>query len=331
MGHAHGSGFRALIAAAWVSTPVLATADEGGVSFWTPGTYGNLAAIPSGPGWNFTLIPYYAPSHSGAAVATARLARVGKIEVERLNDVAANSINYDAYAGVSLGYDVPLQAIDAQLAFSLSSTMGRSGTAVTTVDLRSGAKARETERTSGDSVVGFGDMVPQAALYWSRGPHNLMLYGTGNIPIGQYDKKSLANLGIGHAAVDGGAGYTFLDKALGYGFSAAIGATYNFTNPATGYKSGVDLHLGLGASKYLTDAIYVGPVGYFYKQIGCDSGAGARLGCFRSRVAGAGAAIGYNFPLGDVQGSVELKAYGEFAAQNRAAGWNAWLTVSVSP
>lgn len=32
-----------------------------------------------------------------------------------------------------------------------------------------------------------------------------------------------------------------------------------------------------------------------------------------------------------MQGYVNVKAYKEFAAQNRPEGWNAWLTFAISP
>jgi hypothetical protein len=32
-----------------------------------------------------------------------------------------------------------------------------------------------------------------------------------------------------------------------------------------------------------------------------------------------------------MQGYLNLKAYGEFDAANRPAGWNTWLTFSISP
>jgi hypothetical protein len=41
----------AALAAAMV--PTAALADEGGVSFWLPGLYGSLAAVPVTPGWSF--------------------------------------------------------------------------------------------------------------------------------------------------------------------------------------------------------------------------------------------------------------------------------------
>jgi hypothetical protein len=55
------------------------------------------------------------------------------------------------------------------------------------------------------------------------------------------------------------------------------------------------------------------------------------LGGFRSRVVGVGPQIGFLFPVGDMQGYLNLKGYGEFAAENRPAGWNTWLTFSISP
>jgi hypothetical protein len=36
--------------------------------------------------------------------------------------------------------------------------------------------------------------------------------------------------------------------------------------------------------------------------------------------------------MGDkMQGYINVKGYKEFAAQNRAEGWNAWLTFAISP
>ena len=51
----------------------------------------------------------------------------------------------------------------------------------------------------------------------------------------------------------------------------------------------------------------------------------------RSRVPGVGSQFGYLFPVGDMQGYLNLKAYGEFDAANRPSGWNTWLTFSISP
>ncbi len=68
-----------------------------------------------------------------------------------------------------------------------------------------------------------------------------------------------------------------------------------------------------------------------YQQVTDDTGQNPILSAFRSRVLGVGPQIGYSFPAGDLQGYLNLKAYGEFDQANRPAGWNAWLTFAISP
>lgn len=70
-----------------------------------------------------------------------------------------------------------------------------------------------------------------------------MVYGTGDIPVGAYSSTRLANLGIGHGAVDGGAGYTYFDPMTGHELSAVAGFTYNLINTSTNYQNGVNFHL----------------------------------------------------------------------------------------
>jgi hypothetical protein len=48
-------------------------------------------------------------------------------------------------------------------------------------------------------------------------------------------------------------------------------------------------------------------------------------------VFGVGPQIGYIIPLGEWQGYLNLKGYGEFGAENRPEGWNVWLTFAISP
>ena len=153
----------------------------------------------------------------------------------------------------------------------------------------------------------------------------------GNVPVGAYEAGRLANLGIGHGSIDSGGGYTYFNPATGHEFSAVAGFTYNFENPDTDYKNGVDFHVDLGASQFLSKQFAIGLVGYAYQQVSGDSGSGARLGDFKSRVFGVGPQLTYIFPLGDAQGVLNLKGYKEFAAEHRAEGWNVWLTFAISP
>jgi hypothetical protein len=174
-------------------------------------------------------------------------------------------------------------------------------------------------------------MLPQVYMKWNEGVNNFMIYGWGDIPVGAYQSTRLANLGLGHGAADAGAGYTYLDTTIGHEFSAVAGLTYNLENTSTNYQNGVDFHLDWAASQFLSKQFLVGVVGYLYQEVGCDSGSGDRVGCFQSRVVGLGPQIGYLFPIGDLQGYLNLKAYGEFANQDRPDGWNIWLTFSISP
>ena len=174
--------------------------------------------------------------------------------------------------------------------------------------------------------------MPQFNLRWNQGVNNFLVYATGNLTTGRYDPSRLANLGIGHNAIDVGGAYTYFNPQTGYEFSAALGFTYNFENVHTDYQNGIDMHLDLGASRFVTKQLQVGLVGYWYNQLSCDSGAGDRVGCFESRVFGIGPQIGYVIPISkDVQGYINLKGYKEFAAENRPDGWNVWLTFVISP
>jgi hypothetical protein len=46
-------------------------ADESGASFWQPGTFANLAAVPGPPGWSFNATYFHATLAGGSNVATA--------------------------------------------------------------------------------------------------------------------------------------------------------------------------------------------------------------------------------------------------------------------
>ena len=182
-----------------------------------------------------------------------------------------------------------------------------------------------------DTTWGFADLAPMFQLKWNAGVNNYMIYATGDVPVGAYQSTRLSNIGIGHGAIDAGAGYTYFNPQTGHEFSGVLGVTYNTKNTATQYQSGVDLHFDWGASQFLSKEVMVGLVGYIYKEVGCDSGSGDRVGCFQSQVFGIGPQIGFLFPVGDMQGYLNFKAYGEFGNENRPAGFNTWVTFAISP
>jgi hypothetical protein len=314
-----------------------AQADEGGVSFWIPGFFGSLAAVPTTPGWSMTTIYYHDSVSAGANVARAREFQIGNVPVNFTGNLSA-TVNANVDLGLLVGtYTFETPVLGAQVSVALMAAYGSNSTSLagslmgTLTGPGGGTFPFSRFDSINSDIVAFGDLVPFYQMKWNAGVNNFMTYVTGDMPAGAYQSTRLANLGIGHWAIDAGFGYTYFDQKAGREASAVLGFTYNFINPSTQYQNGVDMHLDWGVSQFLTKQWQVGLVGYLYQEIGCDSGSGDRVGCFQSRVVGVGPQVGYIFPVGDMQGYLNLKAYGEFANANRPAGWNLWLTFNLSP
>ncbi len=313
-------------------SPNMARADESGVSFWLPGLFGSLAAVPTTPGWSLGSIYYHTSVSGGGNVAAAREIQIGRFTP---NVNVSLNLNLNAQADLLLlapTYTFATPVLGGQFAVSMMGVYGRNN-----VDLNGaltlGAAGMVLANRVGslsDTTTGFGDLYPMASLKWHEGVHNWMTYITGDVPVGAYDSNRLANIGIGHGAVDAGGGYTYFNPATGHEFSGVGGFTYNLKDQTTQYQNGIDFHFDWGASQFLSKQVFVGLVGYLYQQVTDDFGQRPMLGGFRSRVVGVGPQVGYLFPVGNMQGYLNVKAYGEFDAANRPSGWNTWLTFSIS-
>lgn len=305
-------------------------ADENGISFWIPGQFGSLAAVPAQPGWSFATIYYHTSVKAEGGVAAGREVSIG--QVPHAVNVNLN-VNMNARADLQFlvpTYTFQTPVLGGQFAVSMANSIGYNssvsvdGTLTTPFGNRQGG--------INDSRGGFSDLYPMATIKWHDGVHNYMTYVTGDIPVGTYDATRLANFGIGHAAIDGGIGYTYLDLKNGHEFSVVTGLTYNLKNTSTDYQNGVDWHLDWGLSQFISKQVHIGAIGYLYRQLSDDNGAPAVLGDTKSAVIGAGPQIGYLFPVGEaLHGYLNLKGYYEFDAAYRPKGWNTWLTLSVSP
>jgi hypothetical protein len=323
----------AVTMAALVLCPEISRADESGISFWLPGQYGSLAAVPQTPGWALGAIYYHTSVTASGAAAAAREIQVGRFSPTVNVNLNLNLSGQADLVFLAPSYTFAQPVLGGQLAVSLASVYGRNAASIAGTLTAVGPLGGTTTRTGvlSDSLVSVGDLYPTATLRWNSGVNNYMAYVTGDAPVGDYNPMRLANLGIGHGAIDAGGGYTYLNPATGVELSGVAGFTYNFKNPDTQYQNGIDFHFDWGVSRFLTKQVFVGFVGYAYQQITDDSGQHPALGGFRSRVLGIGPQLGYIFPVGDMQGFLGLKAYGEFDAANRPAGWNTWLTFAISP
>ena len=63
----------------------------------------------------------------------------------------------------------------------------------------------------------------------------------------------------------------------------------------------IDWHVDLEASQFLTKQFYVGAVGYTFNQLTGDTGSGATLGPYISRISAVGPEVGYLFLVGEIR------------------------------
>ena len=318
--------------AALLLCPEVSRADEGGASFWLPGQYASLAAVPQTPGWALSVSYYHSSVAAAGSVAAAREILTGRIPATVKVDLNLSLSGRSDLVTLAPSYTFATPVLGGQLLVSMSGQYGRNASSIAgTLTALAGPIVVTRTGMLEDSLTSYGDLAPIAALFWSHGVNNYAVYVTGNIPVGDYSPTRLVNIGLGHGAIDAGGAYTYQNTATGIEFTGVAGFTYNMKNPDTQYKDGIDFHFDWGASHSLTKQLFVGIAGYAYQEITDDSGQNPILGRFRSRALGVGPQIGYNFPVGNMQGFLGLRGYGEFDTANRAHGWNTWLTFTISP
>jgi len=286
------------------------------VSFWAPGQFGSFSAVPTEPGWSVPLVYYHTSANAGASKSfiTGGLLTAG---IDATGDLLFFFPTYT--------FTQPV--FGAQAAFGLGWAVGNlrasADVSVTGPGGRTITEQRSDTLTAGSDLYGLG------TLKWADGNNYFLAYSMFGAPTGAYQLGRLANLGSNHWSVDAGGGYTYFDEKKGNEVSIVGGFTYNFENPDTHYQNGIDSHIDWAASKFFDEQTHVGLVGYFFQQLTGDSGSGATLGAFKSRIAAVGPEVGYFFPVGKQKGYVNVKAYWEFAAQNRAEGWNLWVSIAL--
>ena len=281
----HDRGFTApyasaLLALALMLSPWTSTrADEGGVPFWFSGQYASLAAVPATPGWSLPMQGYYyngdASPISRFTAATA--SRSGSIRACRCSSSADVRARHETArrpvaVGVGFGY-------------------GKNTTKPTSQCLRAAPSSIERLR------VGLHRPLPgREPRMVERRPQ------LDDLPHRRHPGRGLqqqAALQHRHRSRRDRRGRRvhLPQPAERAEFSAVLGFTYNFENTSTNYKNGIDSHLDWAVSQFLSANWEVGVVGYVYYQLTGDSGTGAKLGAFKSKVASIGPEVGYAFTM----------------------------------
>lgn len=280
----------------------LSHADENGSGFWLPGQYASGAALPPSPGFALTTLYY---GYRGTSNVT----------VQGMNkNISATA--QDFLLQPSYAFETKILGATPSVGLGFGP-----GNAFTGLSYMYGPMP---VYSGNQSTNGMSDLYPVVNLYWSdKDKYHFMAYVTGNIPTGTYNKNNLANIGMGHAAVDAGGAYTYTNRDTMWEASATAGITNNFTNTNTNYKSGIDSHLDWDISKGITRALSVGVAGYVYYQLTGDGGSGDYVGANKSRVLGIGPEIGYLVTPGggDIPMTyLNIRGYKESWAQNRTQG-----------
>ena len=173
---------------------------------------------------------------------------------------------------------------------------------------------------TGDTNLALGDTAfAPLVLGWNAGNFHWNVGVFGFAPTGDYSKRQLANTSLNHWAVMSRLAATYFDPKTGWQVNGAAVYSVNFENPTTNYETGDILNLE-GAVVKNFGRWGVGATGYAMIQTTGDSGAGARLGSFESRVYGAGPILTYT--MGDPRNPLTFiaKYYDEFDAKNTFEG-----------
>ena len=320
----------ALACVAFAVGVTVASADEAGISFWVPGTYGALAAAPLPPGFSIAEIYYHSPIKGGGDVAIARQVPIAgvttkvpstlEIHIGVQNDLLLSIPSY-VFASPVLGLE--------QLQIGMLIPYGRNKVSVDQTIIGPTGTLGGPPMTG--SASGIGDFEPQVSLRWNFGVHNFMIYGTGDVP-----DRALQ------------CAFARRTSATGTGRSTAAPATpisttrpdMNFPpcsasptispTPRPSIRTGSTC-ISTGACRDFSPKTSISERPAI-STIRClaITDSSHQLGCFESHVLGIGPQATYVIPLGNLQGALNVKWYKDFDWAHRAHGWSGWLTFVLS-
>ena len=226
----------------------------------------------------------------------------------------------DTGCNLGLGALVPIGWQDASVDIN----------ALATLTLPNGKAFSKGARVSlDDDTFNFGDPQLTAMRGWHRGNLNWNVAGLVNVPIGDYNKNDIVNMGFNRWAFDATAAATWFNPQNGHEASVAAGFTFNGENDDTNYETGTEFHVEAALMQHFSKAFAIGVTGYHYQQVTGDSGAGATLGAFKVRTTALGPNINYNFQWGQTPVSTTVRWLHEFNAKNRLEGDAVFFTAAI--
>ncbi len=303
----------------------VATSDaaEDAKGIYLPGFLASMAGAMPPPGTYFTSYKYfYSGDASGAAANSVALNQLGNITTEADMNLDAKLL---AEIPVVL-WVAPRKILNGNFGFGGYVPIGWQDISVdvdtfATLTTRNGRTFQRGGSFSlGEESTEIGDPALITMLGWHSGNWHWNMTGLLNIPVGQYDKNDIANMGVNRWAFDATGAATWMDPQRGHEVSVAAGFTFNGENPDTNYRTGTEFHAEFAIMQHVSEAFAFGLAGYHYQQVTGDSGAGATLGAFKGRVTALGPNVVYNLRLGATSVATQLRWYHEFNVKNRVEG-----------
>lgn len=305
------------VALAIVAFAGQAQASEGGVSFYPLGIgVPDAALMPPVVGAYYSNVPYF---YQGSASAAKDFEIGGNV---------VTGVHANIFGDFNFAEWVPTtNFFGATAAVGVVLVPGHVGASVGAI--LTGPLGRVVGVSVDQSNTQLADPILSGELGWKWGDQHLAITQWLNVPVGEYQDHSIANLSF-HAWIgDSSLSYTWQDKKDGWQVSAKAGYTFNGINQFTDYRSGIASHYEASAEKIVSPAISVGVQTYYYWQLTGDSGSGNRIGPFAGRVVGVGGTLAYNFKAFDRPSTLRFRGMTELDAKNRLEGHSVWLVWSL--
>jgi hypothetical protein len=287
-------------------------AAEYGTGPWVKG-YTDIfgGVLPLQPGWYSRTDVYHYEGNANTTIFNGRIAT----DVDENYTATLLALNYvtpwKILGGTYAVAVVPsMLAMDVDVGIQIPAFTGPRGNSFGPFDLNAG----DTALAQGDTA--FSPMI----LGWDSGNFHWNIGVFGFAPTGEYDKKDLANTSLNHWAIMSRLAATYFDPKTGWEATGAAIYSVNWENPATDYETGNILNLEGAVTKNF-GPLGIGVVSYAMIQTTGDSGSGARLGSFESRVYGVGPIVSFTTSADPSKAlTVLAKWYSEFDAENTFEG-----------
>jgi len=155
--------------------------------------------------------------------------------------------------------------------------------------------------TQSDSANGIGDMILVPFwLNWTHGDFKWAVMLDIYAPTGEYHTDQLANVGLNYWTFEPMLQFSWISKKIGLEISTTAGFDFNTINNATNYQSGNVFHIDTTIAEHLPlfgyGIIGIGANAFYWKQFTADSGSGATLGSFETKMIGIGPVLSYISP-----------------------------------